>query len=89
MAALFSGMITAGFLVAALFFFRFWKQTRDSLFAIFGVSFLLFATSQAASVFFNAPRDDRIWVYLLRLAGFVLLLIAIVRKNTGRPKPQP
>jgi hypothetical protein len=83
-----SGMIAGGFMIAALFFFRFWKQTQDSFFAIFGISFLLFASSQAASVFFDAPRDDKTWVYLLRLAGFVLLLVAIVRKNIGRPKAQ-
>jgi hypothetical protein len=88
MVSFFSGMVTAGFLIAALFFFRFWKQTRDLLFAIFGISFLLFASSQAASLFFDAPRDDKTWVYLLRLAGFVLLLVAIIRKNRGKSPAQ-
>src|ERR1044071_4355428 len=72
-----SGVVTAGFLIAALFFFRFWKRTDDSLFAFFGISFLLFAISQAMSIFFDTPHDDKTWVYVLRLAGFVLLLVAI------------
>ena len=78
-----SGMTTAGFLIAALFFFRFWRRTKDSLFANFGVSFILFAIGQAASLVANVPHDDKTWVYLLRLAGFILLLVAIFCKNLG------
>lgn len=81
-----AGMTAAGFLVAALFFFKFWRRTRDSLFAIFGISFTLFALSQMASLLFEAPHDDKTWIYLLRLAGFILLLAAIVRKNMGESK---
>ena len=33
------------------------------------------------SIFFDTPHDDKTWVYLLRLAGFVLLLVAIAGKN--------
>lgn len=76
-----SGMVTGGFLVAALFFFRFWKRTKDALFAIFGISFVLFAVSQVGSQFSNAPREDVVWVYLLRLAGFALILVAVIGKN--------
>jgi hypothetical protein len=81
MASFLSGMTTAGFLIAALFFFRFWKRTSDSLFAIFAISFFLFAVGQSASVSFGFLYDDRTVVYVLRLAGFGLLLLAIVRKN--------
>ncbi|MFN3655905.1 MAG: DUF5985 family protein [Pseudolabrys sp.] len=83
-----SGMIAAGCLIAALFFCRFWRRTKDSLFAIFSVSFVLFALSQLMSVVYDAPREDKTWVYLLRLAGFVLLMVAIARKNraSGRER---
>ena len=30
-----SGMVTAGYLVAALFFFRFWRRTKEPLFVNF------------------------------------------------------
>ncbi len=76
-----SGMIVSGQIVAALFFFRFWKRTGDMLFAIFGVSFVLFAISQGATVLLDVPREDRAWIYMFRLVGFVLLLGAIVWKN--------
>lgn len=81
-----AGMTASGFLIAALFFFRFWRRTKDLLFANFGVSFILFALGQALSFGFDAPHDDKTWVYLLRLAGFVLLLVVIVRKNLGASK---
>ena len=81
-----SGMTAAGFLIAALFFFRFWKRTHDSLFANFAIAFLLFAVSQVTSLAVDAPHDDKTWVYLLRLAAFILLLIAIVGKNLRTSK---
>lgn len=79
-----SGMISAGDLIAALFFFRFWKRTGDGLFAVFGISFVLFAISQGALILADSPREDRSWIYLFRLAGFALLLGSIIWKNIGR-----
>lgn len=83
-----SGMATAGFLVSSLFFFRFWRRTKDSLFAIFGISFILFAIGQFGAQFTDAPREDVVWVYLFRLAGFALILVAVIGKNRqGRSQP--
>lgn len=79
-----SGMITAGFLVAALFFLRFWRRTGDWLFAIFGVSFVLFAANHMAILIANVPREEQSLFYLLRLAGFVLIIVAIIVKNFPR-----
>lgn len=81
-----SGMAAAGFLVAALFFFRFWRRAKDSLFCYFGIAFVLFAIGQTASLLFGAPHDDRTWTYLLRLGGFILLLVAIIGKNMNKAK---
>ena len=78
-----SGLTTMGYFIAGLFFFRFWRRTSDLLFAYFGVSFVLLATSQALSVITFMPRDDQSWIYLLRLAAFMLLIAGIVSKNVG------
>jgi peptidoglycan/LPS O-acetylase OafA/YrhL len=85
MYAFVSGMVTAGYLVAALFFFRFWKRTREPLFVAFSISFVLFACGQLGSIWFEGPHDDDTWTFLLRLAGFVLLLVGIVGKNFAPP----
>jgi hypothetical protein len=82
-----SGMTTMGFLVAALFFSRFWQRTRDRLFVYFGVSFFILAVSQALITISNIPREDQSWAYLLRLAAFVLLIVGIVGKNFRRRIP--
>jgi len=78
-----SGMITMGFATAALFFFRFWRRTHDWLFAMFGVAFVCFAINQALTALLDFARDDQSWFYMLRLAGFALLVAAIVYKNVG------
>jgi hypothetical protein len=86
LSAFLSGAITAGFLIASLFFLSFWQRTRDSLFVAFAAAFLLLAVNQALITLAGIPEEHRSWVYLLRLAAFALLIIAIVRKNiAGRP----
>ena len=81
-----TGIVTAGFLISAIFFFRFWKTTRDSFFAILGIAFVLFAANQAAVALLEVWREEQSWIYLLRLVGFALLLVAIALKNIpGRP----
>ena len=79
-----AGIITGGDLVATLFFFRFWKRTGDILFLVFGISFVLFGASQTAILFTDTLREDRIWIYTLRLIGFVLILGGIIWKNVGK-----
>jgi hypothetical protein len=76
-----AGMITMGFVVAALFFVRFWRRTRDLLFATFGAAFLLLAVNQAVVALALLPREEQPYAYLLRLLAFGLLIIAIIRKN--------
>ena len=76
-----SGAITLGFLVAALFFLRFWKRTRDSLFIAFAAAFALLALNQALLVLTDIPVEERSWLYLLRLSAFAIILGSIWSKN--------
>ncbi len=76
-----SGLITAGFLVASLFFLRFWQRTRDGLFAIFSAAFVMLALNQALAILLDLGREELGWVYLLRIAAFTLIIVGIVRKN--------
>ena len=41
-----SGAVTMGYLAAALFFAKFWRKTRDSLFVMFSIAFALLALEQ-------------------------------------------
>ena len=81
-----TGIVAAGFLIAAMFFFRFWKTTRDAFFAILAIAFVLFAANQAGVALLEVFHEEQSWIYLLRLVGFALLLVAIALKNIpGRP----
>lgn len=76
-----SGAVVMGFAIAGLFFLKFWKKTRDSLFLAFTLAFWLLGLTQGLLTFSEVPVEERTWLYLLRLAAFVLILIAIWRKN--------
>ena len=76
-----SGAVTCGFLVAGLFFLRFWKRTRESLFLSFAWAFWLLGLAQAILALGNFPVEERSWIYLIRLAAFMLILFAVFRKN--------
>jgi hypothetical protein len=76
-----AGVIATGFGVAGLFFLRFWSRTRDGLFAIFACAFWLLAANQTLVALGGIPREEQSWIYLLRLAAFVLIIVGIVAKN--------
>ena len=76
-----SGMVAAGFLVSGLFFLRFWRRTHDGLFISFALAFWLLGLGQTLVALADIPVEERSWIYLLRLAAFSLILIAIFRKN--------
>ena len=76
-----SGAITMGFIVAAVFFLRFWRRTRDRFFFAFAVAFLLLALNQALAQWLGAADERVMYTYLLRVLGFVIILAAIIDKN--------
>ena len=82
--AFLSGAIMICFLVAGLFFFRFWKQTRDRLFLMFSLSFWLLGVNQLGFIFAEEGSAGRSYIYLIRLAAFVLILIGVFDKNRSR-----
>ena len=76
-----SGAVALGFGVCALFFFRFWHRTREELLLAFAVAFLLLGLGQTILSLGNIPTEERGSVYVLRLAAFLLILLAIYRTN--------
>lgn len=81
-----NGMLAMGFAVAGFFFLRFWTRTRDSLFIAFALAFWLLALNAALVIQLGQPREELTFVYLLRLAAFLLIIVAILRKNVGARK---
>jgi hypothetical protein len=67
--------------VAALFFLRFWKDTGDRLFAIFSAAFGLLAITRVGLALSNEQMEGQTHWYWVRLAAFLLILLAIIDKN--------
>ena len=76
-----AGAIVMGFAVAALMFLKFWKRTREGLFLAFSGSFLLLGVTQALLTLGDFHNEERSWLYLLRLAAFLLILFAMWWQN--------
>ena len=80
------GAVAAGSLFAGLFFFRFWRQTRDRFFLWFALSFWLEAGNRVALGLWVAAQEDNPLVYGLRVVAYGLILLAIWQKNQPRRK---
>jgi hypothetical protein len=75
-----SGASMFAFMVAATFFLRFWKETRDRLFALFALAFGLMAVNRLL-LGLAVAREAHQYIYLVRLAAFVIIAIAVIDKN--------
>ena len=79
-----TGLVAMGFAVAGLFFLSFWRRSGDRLFLAFAAAFWLMALNQGLVAVLDIPREEQSRIYLLRLAAFVLIIVAILGKNMGR-----
>jgi uncharacterized membrane protein HdeD (DUF308 family) len=77
------GVIATSSVVAGVFFLKFWRRTRDTLFLAFGIAFLIEALNRAAVLFIEKPNEGSPWIYVVRLFAFLLILAAILNKNYG------
>jgi len=84
LSAFISGADTLGFFVAALFFARAYVRTRDALFGAFCAAFAMLGLNQLLGAVANISDEQRSWIFLLRLAAFLLVIAAIVGKNLPR-----
>lgn len=78
------GLIVAASLVAALFFLRFWRDTKDTLFLAFAVFFIVQGGTSMFLLSLSHPNEGSAWVFLLRLGSVLSVLAAILWKNTGK-----
>jgi hypothetical protein len=58
----------------------------ETVFAAFAIAFWLLGLNQALLTFSSVPAEERTWLFLLRLAAFVLIPAAIWRKNARAPR---
>ncbi|HEY9839214.1 MAG: DUF5985 family protein [Candidatus Sericytochromatia bacterium] len=75
------GAIAMALVVAGLYFLKFWRQTRDSLFLVFALSFWVEAVNRSFLAMSANPREGDPFFYLVRLLSFLLILVGILGKN--------
>ena len=71
-------------LVAALFFLRFWRRTRDGFFLLFAIAFAIDALTRFVLGWANVPDESQPYYYLPRLVMFGLIIVAVIQKNRPR-----
>lgn len=76
-----NGAVAMASLTATMFFLRFWRQTRDSLFLFFALAFGLDAVIRLLLGMTQVSDEMEPFYYLARLVSFALIIVAIVRKN--------
>ena len=76
-----TGAVAMASLVAALFFLKFWRQTRDYFFLLFALAFALDAATRFALGLVHVSSEMEPLFYLPRLVTFGLIIVAIVQKN--------
>lgn len=82
-----TGAVIMAFLVAGLFFLRFWKKTHDRLFLFFAMAFWILAANRVTLIFIDEGSEDtHILLYVVRLIAFSLILYAIIDKNRSKPQ---
>jgi uncharacterized protein DUF5985 len=75
------GAVAMGCAVAAVFFLRFWRQSRDTLFFCFSAAFALLSVSYVLLGTVAFATEWRVYVFVVRLLAFCLILYGIFDKN--------
>lgn len=81
---LISGAFVMACLAVALFYERYWRRTRDRLFAILALAFAMLAVERLVLGLVPTHMEGRHLVFLLRLAAFATIILGVVDKNWPR-----
>jgi hypothetical protein len=81
-----AGAICMGSLLIALFFLRFWRDSRDRFFLYFAASFFIEGLHRLYSALHDGGAEDSPLHYLIRLLAYGLILWAILEKNLPRER---
>jgi peptidoglycan/LPS O-acetylase OafA/YrhL len=86
---LLNGATVMAYLASALFFLRFWTQSRDRLFGLFALAFTLMGINTTVLTLLAADDERRYYLYIVRLFSFLLILYAIWDKNRAGRRADP
>jgi hypothetical protein len=84
LASVLAGAIAFAACVAALFFLKFWRRTRDIFFLLFATAFAIDAAARLAVAVGRLSDTSEPLYFLPRLMTFGLIALAIAKKNASR-----
>jgi hypothetical protein len=77
----------------ATFFLKYWRHSRERLHAMFALAFFILGVNRVLLVAYShaiAPvQEHHLALYTVRLAAFVIILLAIADKNRNLPTKPP
>lgn len=76
-------------MVAAMFFWRYWRETRDPLFLFFACSFVLEAINRTLLVTLGTWTEGKPALYTVRLFAYLIILAGVAYKNLPRAPRDP
>ena len=79
------GLLTAISATIALFFLKFFRESKDRLFGFFAAAFGVLAIDWLAHGLLIPRHESQHYLFLIRLVAFVLIIAGIVDKNRSRP----
>lgn len=79
-----TGAIVLASIIVGLFFYRFWRSTRDRFFLFFAASFWIEGLNRLLIGMTDGLREDTPVYYLIRLVAYSLIVVAILDKNRPR-----
>lgn len=78
------GFIGACSSLAALFFLRFWRDSRDPLFLAFAAFFGIQGLVHTVVLMLPRPNEGNVWLFGLRSLSVLWVLGAILWKNSAK-----
>ena len=79
------GAIVMASFVAGLFFFRYWRSSRDKFFLYFALSFWIEGANRVVLGLVGASSEFEPVFYGVRVIAYGLIVVAILQKNRKRP----
>lgn len=76
-----NGVIATASVASAVFFLRFWRDSRDFLFMAFALAFFIEGLNRATILFVDHPSEGTPRVYIVRCIAFLIILGGIVNKK--------
>lgn len=79
------GALTLATWAIGLFLLRFWRESHDRFFLVFATAFFVLGLDWGLRAAWPPAAEVRHYFYLVRLVGFVLIIVGIIDKNRLAP----